>query len=127
METRLHQQDLHRQFTHWVQNLSFYKDELAVFNKRLSEIAKANNNTEILSMVEHFQNAFIRQSDLIDELKHDINAEETALVQKIKDHPVASDHVLYEHPTALVDRNDTFDQLFKDLKTEFEHFLSKTL
>jgi hypothetical protein len=127
METRLHQQDLHQLFTQWVKNLTFYKEELAVFKNRLSEIAKANNKTEILSMVEHFQNAFIRQSELIDELKHDVNAEETALIQKIKEHPVASDHVLYEHPTVLTERNDTFDKLFKELKTEFEQFLSKTL
>ncbi len=127
METRLHQQDLHQLFTQWVKNLTFYKEELAVFKNRLSEIAEANNKPEILSMVEHFQNAFIRQSELIDELKHDVNAEETALVQKIKEHPVASDHVLYEHPTVLIERNDTFDKLFKELKTEFEQFLSKTL
>jgi hypothetical protein len=127
METRLHQQDLHQLFTQWVKNLTFYKEELAVFKNRLSEIAEANNKPEILSMVEHFQNAFIRQSELIDELKHDVNAEETALVQKIKEHPVASDHVLYEHPTVLTERNDTFDKLFKELKTEFEQFLSKTL
>ncbi len=127
METRLHQVDLHQLFTQWVKNLTFYKEELAVFKNRLSEIAEANNKPEILSMVEHFQNAFIRQSDLIDELKHDVNAEETALIQKIKEHPVASNHVLYEHPTVLTERNDTFDKLFKELKTEFEQFLSKTL
>ena len=127
METRLHQQDLHQQFTQWLNNLTFYKEELGVFTQRLSEVAHSNSKPEVLSMVEHFQNAFIRQAELIDELKHDVSAEEAALVQKIKDHPVASDHVLYDHPTVLIERNDTFNKLYKDLKVEFEQFLSKTL
>lgn len=127
MEQKKHVNDLHQLFTGWVKDLTFYKDELGTFVKRLEEVASQNSKKEILAQVEHFQNQFIRQHELIDELKHTFNEEEKGLVANVLANPVASDRVIYQEPTQLKDQFETFEKLYKELKVEFEAFLSRSL
>lgn len=127
MDTKVHMDDLHQENRTWINNLDFYKDELETFNKRLGEVINQNNTIEVTSMVEHFQNQFIRQKEVLDELKHDVKTEENDLVQNVKDYPVASDRRLFPDHKDLRDKLKTFDKIYLELKCEFENFLSKTL
>lgn len=127
MEAKTHISDLHSEHIEWLNKLAFDKDEIQSFNKRLGEVIKANNSTDVAAHVEHFQNQFIRQNEVIDELRHDIKQYENSLATQVEANPVASDHrFAVDHP-GLRDQMDTFEKIYKDLKNEFTSFLGKTL
>jgi hypothetical protein len=127
MEQKKHVNDLHQLYTGWLKDLAFYKDELGTFGKRLEEVVTQNNKKEILASVEHFQNQFIRQNELIDELRHTYNEKELGLVSNVLANPIASDRVIYQDPADLKEEFETFERIYREMKVEFESFLSKTL
>ena len=59
--------------TGWLSALVFYKEELNILKKRLTEIAGKNTNKELGPEIEHFENQVNIQSENIDNLHHDIN------------------------------------------------------
>jgi uncharacterized coiled-coil DUF342 family protein len=127
MEAKTHISDLHSEHTEWLNKLAFTKDEIQSFNNRLAEVIKANNTIEVAANVEHFQNQFIRQREVIDELRHEIKQYENSLIMQVEANPVASDHrIVVDHP-GLRDQMETFERIYAELKIEFNHFLSKTL
>ena len=127
MEAKKHISDLHSEHIEWLNKLSFNKDEIQSFNKRLAEVINANNVKEVAVNVEHFQNQFIRQNEVIDELRHEIKQYENSLVMQVEANPVAADHrLIVDHPQ-LRDQMEIFEKIYNDLKMEFNHFLTKTL
>jgi hypothetical protein len=127
MEKRAHMGEIHQNFTTWMKNLTFFKDEMASWQNRLDEVASRNNNPEILKQVEHFQNQFIRQREVLDILNHDLKLADAALAQNAAENPVASDRRLFEQPEALQDQYQTYEKLYGELKVDFEKFLSPIL
>ena len=119
--------DLHKQYASWTKDLAFYKDEITTFVKRLEEIVSQNTKTEVTAQVEHFQNQFIRQNEVIDTLQHDIHEAEHKLVQNAKANNVATDHRKTEENAALVDQMKMFGKIYEELKTEFTRFAADTL
>lgn len=126
MESRKHLTDLHAEHNEWINALKFYKDDLSALNNRLQELVVNNSKVEILAQIEHFQNQFIRQSEVIDILVHDIKAEENNIVKNIQANPTASDHRSAPDHSELRDRYQTFEKLFKELREEFNTFASRT-
>lgn len=127
MENKMHMSELHSEFISWIKSMLFYKDEFSFLQKRLEEIAVKNNSHEVMRYVEHFQNQFILQKEVIDILKHDLNEEDTRLAEYAKANPVASDHQLFGNHDELKDRFETFEKLYLELKTDFEKFLAQNL
>lgn len=119
--------ELHKEYTTWTKSLDFYKDEIATYKHRLEEIITQNSKTEVTSMVEHFQNQFIRQNEVIDTLKHDIHEAEHKLVVNAKSNNVATDHRKTEEDANLVDQMTMFNKIYDDLKAEFTRFAADTL
>lgn len=122
---RRYMRDLHSEHMQWKKDLQFYTDELNVFKNRLGEVSIKNNSMEERSGVEHFQNVFIGEQEVIDILNHDINAHEKVLVDYAKDHPVAVEHAYFRNHTDLEDRMKRFAELWVELKGEFQRFLAK--
>ncbi|MCA0426369.1 MAG: hypothetical protein LCH37_02955 [Bacteroidetes bacterium] len=127
MEQKKHMVDIHQSIKGWLSDLSFYQEELVVLVKRLEEVAARNTSKELLSRVEHFQNLFIRQREVIDEFKHELNEQESELVATAISQPVASDRIIYKEPSELAEKFDTFVRLYKEMKVEFEGFLARSL
>lgn len=127
MEKRAHMGEIHHDYVNWMKHLDFCKDELQSWQNRLDEVVKRNNQTEILKQVEHFQNQFIRQREVIDTLRHDIKLADGSLAQNAMENPVASDRRLFDKPEALKEEYETFDKIYAELKIEFEKFLSPVL
>jgi len=125
--TQKYLKDLHSDHSEWIQNLQFYRDEIKTFKHRLEEIITQNTKMEVTANVEHFQNQFIRQNEVIDELIHDINAEEKKLVENVQNNAVATDHRKMDVNEKLVDQMTTFVKIYSELKTEFNRFASDTL
>ncbi len=127
MEAKKHLTELHSERTEWLNNLQFFKDDITTLRKRLEEIVSLNSKNDIRAQVEHFQNQFVRQLEVNDELRHEINAEEQAFVASESKNPVATDHKTAPDHTVLRDKVETYAKLFKELRAEFNLFVSKTL
>ena len=119
--------ELHKEYTGWAKDLTFYKEEISTFKHRLEEIITQNTKTEVTAQVEHFQNQFIRQNEVIDTLKHDINEAEHKLVMNAKANNVATDHRKAEEDTKLVDQMNMFKKIYAELKEEFTRFAADVL
>ncbi|AWV98779.1 hypothetical protein [Arcticibacterium luteifluviistationis] len=119
--------DLHKDHKTWQEALAFYADDLTILKERLSEVSIKNTDQEIKKTVEQFQNQFIIQEEQIDILNHDIQISEDAIVENIKENPVASDHRKMSEKTDLADRMETFKKLFVEMKDTFNDFVGKNL
>lgn len=119
--------DLHQEHTEFKSKLSFYKDELVSFTHRLEEIASSNTKQEVMEQVEKFQNHFIRQKEVLDELMSKINHHENELVQNAKSNNIATDHRKVADHVEIRDEVNTYSKLFDELKLEFREFLRKYL
>ncbi|MBK9273977.1 MAG: hypothetical protein IPM49_05470 [Flavobacteriales bacterium] len=124
-QTHKHIGDLHFEHQVWLNRLRFYKDEIGIFEKRLEEVVTRNTTSEVLAQVEHFQNQYIREREVIDELRHDIKEHENFLEKESVERPVAIEHRLYKDHAGLRDRMETFEKLYRELKDEFQHWLMK--
>lgn len=126
-EKRVHIGDLHSDHSLWRNALDFYKDEIAILEHRMEEIVKRNNAPEVMAELEHFQNQYIRQREVIDELRHELKQHENALEKEAREHPVAVDHRLFKDHTAHREAMATFEKLYRELKDEFMHWLAKRM
>ena len=118
---------LHFEHIVWIKELEFYKNELKVFNKRLTEVSDRYTSTEVLARLEQFQNKFIVQNEVADILRHDLKSHENELMEIAKDSPVALDHkVLKDHPD-MRERMESFVIIYRQLRDEFLEYLSETM
>lgn len=123
---KYHLTQLHAENKFWVTELLFFKDEITYFETQLARIITNNTAQEVLVKVEHFQNQFIRQREVIDEVKHNIKASENELQAFATSHnEIAIGHALFADHVELRDEMDTFKKLYGELKDEFRHFLAK--
>lgn len=119
--------ELHNDHITWKKNLAFAADEIKSFENRLSEVLIANTKTDITAKAEHFQNAFIRHNEVIDELNHDIDADEKRISAEAEANNVATDHRRTEDNASLRERMESFDKIFAELKAEFNGYLGDVL
>ncbi len=119
--------DLHFEHKLWKRQLDFYRDELAIFEHRLEELVSRWTDNDVLAQLEQCQNRFVREREVIDELRHDVNEHAGYLAKYAEEHPVAIDRVRFEDQVSLRDRMETFQKLFDELKQEFLVFVAKYL
>ena len=120
-----HIDELHFEHKLWTSKMRFYMDELSIFENRLSELVQRNTKVEVTSEIEHFQNQFIRQREVAEQLISKCNDHEKFLANQAKEHPVAIDHVLFADHTKLRDEAEVYDKIYAELKTEFMNLLRK--
>lgn len=122
-----HISDLHFDHVEWLNALSFYREDIGILEHRLEDIVRRNTKPEVLAELEHFQNQFIREREVIDELRHDIKQHENMLERESKEHPIAIDHRLYVDHTGLRERMATYEKLFRELKSDYHRWLAERL
>ncbi|WP_430403304.1 hypothetical protein [Fluviicola sp.] len=115
----------HKENVEWSSKLDFYKDEIEILQKRLDEIAIKNTKKEVLTSIEYFQNQLIIHRNTIDEIQHGVNVSEDALVSEVKKNPVASDHRKTKYHQAEKEEIQILEKVFKELREEFNRFVSK--
>ena len=118
-----------RQFgttTHeWKNSLDFYEEDLGILKERLLEVAGKNTGEEAAQGIEHFQNQFEIQLKNIHDLKHSIQNTER---QAVRDTQLHAGHVSLEvinQKAALAEDMKQFETTIKELRSEFNTFLSK--
>jgi hypothetical protein len=123
----IHISDLHFEHKLWKRQLDFYRDELSIFEHRLEELVQRWTDNTVLAQLEQYQNRFVREREVIDELRHDVNEHANQLAKYAQEHPVAIDRVRFEDQVDLRDRMETFQKLFAELKSEFMVYVAKYL
>jgi len=103
--------------------MDFYNDELTTFENRLGELMLIEKKNDVTAKVEHFQNQFIRQREVAEELISKCKDHDKFLAHQAQEHPIAIDHVLFADHTKLRDQVETFDKIYGELKVEFVLFL----
>ena len=114
---------LHMEYQLWTRELIFYKEEIRIFEDHLTAILKRNNKNGVLAQVEHFQNQFILQKEVIDYLKHDLQVSERQLAGFV--YEMSSDgieNIKMDNHGSLRERMTTFRKIYKDIKNEFRRF-----
>ena len=105
----------------WKRELGFYRDELGMFENQLEKLV-AYLPREAMPLIEHFQNNFIRQHEVLDELDHEMNLYEDSLKEGIDAKPkIISDRVLSY--TAFEQRIRSFTKIYAELKEEFVAYI----
>jgi hypothetical protein len=122
-----HLSDLHFEHQVWLNTLQFCKDEITIFERRMGELATRNTNSTLLAELEHFQNQYIRQREVIDVLRHDIKQHENFLEKESLEHPTAIDRRSFTDHTELRHQMETFEKLYRELKDEFYRWVAKSM
>jgi hypothetical protein len=125
MEAKKTVYELHEEHKTWLNKLLFYKDELSIMAKRISEVAEKNTSKEIRASADHFNNQIIIQKEQIDILNHEIKSHETFLKSAVKDNPSAINHETFSDHKNHRESIAVFEKLFNDLRAELIEFLSK--
>lgn len=116
---------LHTEYTGWMDELTFYKEEIKMYEHYLEGLVCKNLSREAQAQIEHFQNVFIRQKEVIDTLKHNLNVSEkqlTAFVKKMSGMGLSS--IKMDNHSRLRDEMQIFRKLFFEMKIEFRRFES---
>jgi hypothetical protein len=103
----------------WKHELSSFKQEIRHFEHLLEQMPAHKLPKNLLAQVEHFQNNFICQKEVIDKLRHDL-PDSRYKVENI----FASFRVEHKNH-ALSERMDMFRRIFDDVKHDFEKFQSE--
>jgi hypothetical protein len=122
---RKHINQLHFENKLHFNQLAFYKQEIEIFKHHIEDIISRNTKTEVTAKVEQFQNQFIRQLEVNDELRHKLNEHEGTLVNYAKENPVAINHVLFDDNDALAAEVARYTELYTEMKNNFYAFLSE--
>ena len=114
---------LHMEYQLWTRELIFYKEEIKIFEDHLEALLKRNNKNGVPAQVEHFQNQFILQKEVIDYLKHDLGVSERQLAGFV--YEMSGDgieNIKMDNHGKLRERMNTFRKIYREIKTEFRHF-----
>lgn len=107
----------------WTNQLKFYADEIKIYEHQLEDLVKKNIK-DMLPRLEHFQNNFIRQKEVLDKLLRDIKVHEHELVLAVNNDQELSRsnrnaHEKYREEMVM------FEKLYAELKADFLKFWRK--
>ncbi|WP_458626088.1 hypothetical protein [Winogradskyella sp. PC D3.3] len=121
----IYNSDLHFEHNQWRSELAFWEDELKSFKNRLEELVVRWTDEDMLAQLEHYQNAFIRQGEVIDILQHDIHVHEANMSALDNEGEDALDRLLVKNHVEFRNRMETQRHIYAELKQEFFRFLTK--
>ena len=122
-----HIPELHNEHQDFMSSINFYRDDIKALQARLEEVAGKNTKVEVTSQIEHFQNQFIRQLEVADELEHKIKLHEQELAKNVADNPVAYQHRTTDDHATLRDEMETYKNIYTELRNHFNRFLEEVM
>ena len=111
----------------WKRELDFFKTEIRYLRKRLEEIASKNTSMDVLTNVEHFENKFRIMGIHVDELHHDVNLKNEALLKEAAEKPMYINVKMIASDENLIDLMSDTSTDFHATKKEFYRFLSNVM
>jgi hypothetical protein len=126
METAvIYNSDLFFEHKQWRRELFFWEDEIKSFKNRLSELVVRWTDKKMLAKLEHYQNQFIIQENIINKLLEEINVHETNIAAHYKKGEDVLNQFLVKKHIEFRNHMDNQRRIYTDLKKEFYHFLSE--
>jgi hypothetical protein len=114
---------LHNEYQVWMRELIFYKEEIKIFERHLEDVISKTRQKPVAAQVEQFQNQFIREKEVIDELKHKLNRSEKQLAGFVKEiSGLGLESIKMDNHPNLREDMKTFRKIFIDLKNNFKKF-----
>lgn len=122
MESTVSIDQFQEELQSWKHELSSIKQEIRHFEHHLESMAAKNLPKDLLAQVEHFQNSFICQKEVIDKLRHDL-PDSRHKVENIYNsrHDMSSQDGLRAHDL-LSDRMDMFRRIYDEVRDHFKRF-----
>jgi hypothetical protein len=117
--------DLRYDHNIWENELNFYKKEIGIFENRLTEMLNRKPSRELLRELEQYQNQFIRQKEVVDQVNHKIHLYDDELkgIPAEIMLPIESNEIV-KHKELEDDIHIT-RKLYFDLRDRFSSYLAK--
>jgi hypothetical protein len=124
-EKKIHLIDLHFENETWLNELKFISEEINLLENKMPHLLIANAGLiDRLARIEQFQNQFIRQRELLDELIHDVSKSEQMLAEKAKKmNPAEVLHKNLSDHTELREKVDSYKNIYGNFKRKFFDFI----
>ena len=113
--------DLHTEHANWQKRIAQSKSEIKQLNEKLGAIVTKFSPRDVPANVEHFQNQFILQRDVLDIMRHDFKQYENMIESEQKNGDKASENLL-QIRTAYYARLNDYYRILDELKMEFATF-----
>jgi predicted nucleic acid-binding Zn-ribbon protein len=116
---------LNRECNSWRENLRSYRNELGQLRDQLTEMARHQNDKEVLTEVEHYHNQFYIQQINIHDLKQAIKTHDRKLQLEstLNENQLTTD-VFSEHEQ-LNQQFADLENTITELRQDFSHFRSR--
>jgi hypothetical protein len=114
---------LHLEYRSWIDELNFCKEEIRLFENHLVKLVGKTGDVYARAQVEHFQNQFIREKEVIDELKHKLHISEKQLASFVKElSGLGLESIKMDNHSKLREDMQIFRKIYTALKEEFRRF-----
>ncbi len=117
----------HHENMTWLRSIDFFKQENSFLKNRLAEVVDGTTDRGFLAQAEHFQNQFIIKDEFLDELRHDVNAQERDLSQRFRQQSFKPDVSTRERQQQLRSQMQYLEKEFTSLRYEFNNYLACSL
>ncbi len=119
MHTYQQLQEMLAEHKEWQGKINFYKEEISKLRNELDAFVATDKSSDNLARVEHFQNQFIRQREVLDIMRHDFKQHENAIECHGKNplQNLAAMHMAEREKLVV------FEKIFRELREEFHSFL----
>jgi len=125
MESTISIEQFREELQSWKHELSSIKEEIRYFEQHLEQLSTKHLPKELLAEVEHFQNTFICQKEVIDQLRHDLPDSRKKVENIFHELREMNEEANWESSTeGLEGRMNTFRRIYIDIKQDFRRFES---
>ncbi len=109
--------------TDWLRALDFYKQEIKILKKRLTDIAGKNSHHDVMVDIEHFENQFDIQAENIHRLAHDLKSNVKMIASEARNSGAGYiDGMLLDKHNELGQRYETEEKTVNELRQSFNLF-----
>ena len=123
MESTISIEQFREELESWKHELSSIKEEIRQFERNLEDLTLKKIPKELLAQVEHFQNLFICQKEVIDKLRHDLPDSRNKVEDIFHYLRSMNEEENWEFSTEdLEGRMDTFRKIYIEIKQDFQRF-----
>ncbi len=123
MESTISIEQFREELQSWKKELSSIKEEICDFERHLENLAAKKLPKDLLAEVEHFQNLFICQKEVIDKLRHDLPDSRNKVENIFRLLRSSRREEAWESSTnGLEERMDTFRKIYIEIKQDFRRF-----
>lgn len=123
MESTISIEQFREELQSWKRELSSIKEEIRLFEQHLENLTGKKLPKDLLAEVEHFQNLFICQKEVIDKLRHDLPDSRARVENIFQDIRSSRREQSWESPSeSLEERMDTFRKIYIEIKQDFHRF-----